>query len=372
MKSQLIFFYIFIHLLKFVTLAKSEYTLEKFGKYDTRNGFAIFNPTGFNFGETMHFKITTESGFEDDKLYYEYLDSLENYTYEYSDDLYRVKYSHSSGGGDDDDDKEEIRYFNIVKREEELKGLEGKYMILYFYCKGSCEIENTEKDEGKAVMIYTIVFCIAGLIVLGIIIYCCFCRKKKKQTEETEENLNKNNNRNNVYQGQAGQQQMPNQQNQNQQYQQQPYPNQQYPNQQQQLYQNQQYPNQNQQYLQQPFQNVKSYQNVQQYQNSQLQNKNQTQINEQDYNYNAGIYSQNIENDQNYIKPYTKRLNEINQNDAPEPFNNNMKNQNIMNDNFHPIDIPNTKNSYMNININKDNTYINVPQESSEYRKPPQ
>ena len=366
MKFQLIFFYIFIHLLKFVALAKSEYNLEKFGKYDTRNDFAIFNPRGFNFGETMHFKITSENGFEDDKLYYEYLDSLENYTYEYKDDLYRVKYSQSAGGGDDDDDSEEIRYFNIVKKEEELKGLEGKYMILYFYCKGSCEIENTEKDEGKISMIYTIVFSVAGLIVLGIIVYCCFFRKKKKQSEETEKNLNKNNDGNNVYQGQVGQQQIPNQQ-----YKQQPYPNQQYPNQQQQ-YQNQQSPNQMQQYQQQPFQNVKSYQNVQQYQNLQPQNQNQSQKNEQDYNYNAGIYSQIIENEQNYIKQYTKQVNEINQEDAPAPFDNNMINKNIMNDNFNPIDIPNTKISNLNININKNNTYTNVPQDSGEYRKPPQ
>lgn len=46
-------------------------------------------------------------------------------------------------------------------------------MILYSYSKGSCEIENTEKDEGKINMIFTIVFSIAGLIVLGIIVYCC-------------------------------------------------------------------------------------------------------------------------------------------------------------------------------------------------------
>ena len=358
MKSQLIFFYIFIHLLKFVTLAKSEYTLEKFGKYDTRNGFAIFNPTGFNFGETMHFKITSDNGFEDDKLYYEYLDSLENHKYEYSDDLYRVKYSQSSGeGGDDDDDSEEIRYFNIVKKEEELKGLEGKYMILYFYCKGSCEIENTEKDEGKITMIFTIVFCIAGLIVLGIIVYCCFFRKKKKQSEETKEDLNKNDIGNNVYQGQASQQQIPNQQNQ-----QQPNPNQQYPNQQQQ--------NQNQQYPQQPFQNVKSYQNVHQYQNSQLQNQNQSQQNEQGYNYNGGIFSQNIENEQNYIKQYIKKANDINKEDGPAPVDNNMKNQTETNHNHHPLDDPNTKSSY--ININNNNAYTKVPQDSAEYRKPPQ
>lgn len=65
----------------------------------------------------MQFKITSESGFQDDKLYYEYLDILENYTYFHSDNLYKVKYHQTLEGGDEDD-SEEIRYFNIVKKEE--------------------------------------------------------------------------------------------------------------------------------------------------------------------------------------------------------------------------------------------------------------
>ena len=191
MKFQICIIYIYI--IK-VCFSSVKYDFRKYESYTTRNGHAIFDPTEFNIGDTMYFKVTASS-FNDERLGYEYLDEIQDgYSFTYDDSKKTAKSYHEV---DNEDDNESIRYYKIKKSQDELGNSKGTYLIFYFDCDGKVEIENTEKDEGKRSLILSIVFCIVGIIIIGIIVYFCFCRKKKEDSEDevkSKENYNINNN----------------------------------------------------------------------------------------------------------------------------------------------------------------------------------
>jgi len=185
-----------IHLYLFYKVFSSsfKYNFGKYQSYSTRDNHAIFDPTEFDIGDTMYFKVTS-SGFNDERLGYEYLDEIpDGYSFTF-DNIKRTEKSYHKK--DDDDDNEAIRYYKIKKSKEELGSLKGTYLIFYFDCEGKVEIENTEKDEGKISFIVSIVISVVGVIVIGIIIYFCYCRKKKEDSEDDKNSNGSNKNSNN-------------------------------------------------------------------------------------------------------------------------------------------------------------------------------
>jgi hypothetical protein len=107
MNQYLTSFYIFIHLIiSILSQTQDTYNFGKYKKFATQSGHAVFDPTGFNFEEMMYFKISASS-FEEDALYYEYVDDLTGYTFQHRNDLYVVKSYEKKevSDGDDDDEK---------------------------------------------------------------------------------------------------------------------------------------------------------------------------------------------------------------------------------------------------------------------------
>ena len=187
---------IYLYFFNKVFSASVRYDFRKYESYSTRDGHAIFDPTEFNIGDTMFFKVTASS-FKSDSLGYEYLDEIPDaYSFTYDNNKRTVKSYHKVDG--DDDDEESVRFYKFEKSQNELGSLKGTYLIFYFDCEGKVEIENTEKDEGKINLILTIVFSVVGLIIIGIIAYFCFCRKKKEDSEDDKKS-NENNNNNNQH-----------------------------------------------------------------------------------------------------------------------------------------------------------------------------
>jgi hypothetical protein len=139
----------------------------------------------------MYFKITAHK-FDEDSLYYEYVDELTDYIYQYRNDLYVVKsyYSNEISDGDDEKDdakKKEVHYFKIEKKQDELKGQQGKYLILYFSTEGITEIENTEKDQGKIDKIIGIVIGIIVVVAI-VVVVLVFCLKPKCKKSKKDKN----------------------------------------------------------------------------------------------------------------------------------------------------------------------------------------
>ena len=115
MKSRYNNYFIFILLFKYISLNLDDhYQLYKYGSYETRQEHTIFDPRGFNIGQDMYFKITSKE-FYSEYLYYEYSDNITNFTYSFSNNLHKEKYTHQTTTGDDDN-KSTIRYFTIVKK----------------------------------------------------------------------------------------------------------------------------------------------------------------------------------------------------------------------------------------------------------------
>ena len=177
MNQYLTSFYIFIHLIiNILSQTQNTYNFGKYEKFTTQTGYAVFDPTKFNFGEMMFFKISASS-FQEDKLYYEYADDLTGYTFQHRNDLYYVKghgKTEKSDGDDDDEKKTEIQYFNIEKKQDDLKGQQGIFLILYFFTIGATEIENTEDDEGKMSIIIIVLGLIVLVIIIVVLLICCF------------------------------------------------------------------------------------------------------------------------------------------------------------------------------------------------------
>ena len=109
MKFQICIIYIYI--IK-VCFSSVKYDFRKYESYTTRNGHAIFDPTEFNIGDTMYFKVTASS-FNDERLGYEYLDEIQDgYSFTYDDSKKTAKSYHEV---DNEDDNESIRFYKIKK-----------------------------------------------------------------------------------------------------------------------------------------------------------------------------------------------------------------------------------------------------------------
>ena len=146
----------------------------------------IFDSSDFKKGEEIYFKVTADS-FNDDFLLYKFFDdgaSMANV------DLDTYKKATPSKT-DNEYDGEEIvsvtKYFTIKKDERDLGSLEGKYLVIVFYCTGNVLIENTKEDEGKTTMIVIIVVVVVVVIAVAICIFC-YCKRRKALANGTTTN----------------------------------------------------------------------------------------------------------------------------------------------------------------------------------------
>ena len=146
----------------------------------------IFDSSDFKKGEEIYFKVTADS-FNDDFLLYKFFDdgaSMANV------DLDTYKKATPSKT-DNEYDGEEIvsvtKYFTIKKDERDLGSLEGKYLVIVFYCTGNVLIENTKENEGKTTMIVIIVVVVVVVIAVAICIFC-YCKRRKALANGTTTN----------------------------------------------------------------------------------------------------------------------------------------------------------------------------------------
>jgi len=166
------------------------YNFKKYESHTTRENHVIFDPTEFKIGDKMYFRVTA-SEFIDDEMGYEYLDEIpQNYQFIFDDSKHTVEPYHSSDKDDDDDDGDDIRYYKIVKKQEEIGNLQGTYLILYFNCNGAVKIENTKYDQGLIMKIVSIVISVGVAIAFVLIIYFCYCKKKSDDSNDNKPNDN--------------------------------------------------------------------------------------------------------------------------------------------------------------------------------------
>lgn len=185
----MLFFICFILFINKVSLETSYYNDVDLKKYDKitvpvssssdNERFIIFDSSDFSEGSKIYFKITA-TDFIYDEIYFEFFDDPNAYipkTYNELDYVYPKDTSTSS--------ESVTNYYTIEKKSRYLGSLEGKYLIIYFYCYGSVEIENTKKDE--SLMISLIIVGIAIVVIIVVLIYC-YCRKKKLMAAATKGN----------------------------------------------------------------------------------------------------------------------------------------------------------------------------------------
>ena len=185
--------------------------LQKNGKISVPSGTEkiIFNSSEFKKDEEIYFKITAEK-FNDERIYFEFLDNLNGYL----SFFHTLKYVYCT----DKDDKfmKEIKYYTIKKSSENLGSLQGKYLLIEFFCEDDVEIENIESLENikKSNTKEIVAIIVVVIIVIGgtiFLIYYCYKKKRNAQTNNnnmpyipTQNNLQNNNN---FYQHQMNQQQ---------------------------------------------------------------------------------------------------------------------------------------------------------------------
>jgi len=177
--------------------------LKKYGKITVpaSDGFIIFDSSDFSKGSKIYFKITA-SDFTDDAIYFEFYDDPNDYI---PNDNFAFVYPTDTSINHDS----VTNYYTIEKSSRNLGSLKGKYLIIYFYCYGNVEIENTKRDE--ALMISLIIVGIV-IVVAIVVIIICYCRRKKRMAAMTNgyngtQNVQVVNNNNNNY---VQQQQVPN------------------------------------------------------------------------------------------------------------------------------------------------------------------
>ena len=142
----------------------------------------IFNCTKFKKDEEIYFKITAKK-FNDERIYFEFLDNLNGYL----SFFHSLKYVYCTEK-DDGLDKE-VKYYTIKKSFYNLGSVQGKYLLIKFYCEGDVEIENIEKKEDKENLeeieknktkdtVVSIIVVIIFLAVIIALIYYCYKKKR--------------------------------------------------------------------------------------------------------------------------------------------------------------------------------------------------
>jgi hypothetical protein len=202
MKINMLFFIcftIFINKASLDTTYYNDIDLKKYKKIivPASEGFIIFDASDFGKGDKIYFKITAND-FYDDAIYFEFYDDPNAY-------IGNVNLAYVYPTKTSENYESVTNYYTIEKSSRNIGSLKGKYLIIYFYCSGNVEIENTKRDE--ALMISLIIIGVVIVVALVVIIIC-YCRRKKRmaammngyngtQNVQVASNNNYNNNYNN-------------------------------------------------------------------------------------------------------------------------------------------------------------------------------
>ena len=134
-------FYIIIIFLFDKILSDDLYDFHKDEQIQTTQKYCIFDSSIFNIGDEIYFKIKATE-FNKKNLGYMYLDTIPN-DFDFTS-IISIQYEEPEKETEikDDNNKIEkyIKYYIIKKTNENLSDLEGKYLILYFDCKGILQV----------------------------------------------------------------------------------------------------------------------------------------------------------------------------------------------------------------------------------------
>ncbi len=187
MKQNLILFITYFFLIKYILLT-TDFELEKYEQKTLQSDLCIrFDSSSFKIGEEIYFKITgrflypyIEYYFYDDEEipsqenkcniisvkppFKEFFNKIDKVLDDYGNPLY------------------DIRYFTIDKTKENLAASNGNYLKIFPYIDGFYDIENTEINQGYARIVGIVIACVVIVgIIIAIIIYCIYRRKRMAQ-----------------------------------------------------------------------------------------------------------------------------------------------------------------------------------------------
>jgi hypothetical protein len=146
----------------------------------------IFDSSDFKKGEEIYFKVTADS-FNEDYLLYKFYDDGASMANPVLDTYKKASPSKTDNEYDHGEIVSVTKYFTIKKDERDLGSLEGKYLVIVFYCTGNVLIENTKENEGKTTMIVIIVVVVVVVIAVAICIFC-YCKRRKALANGTTTN----------------------------------------------------------------------------------------------------------------------------------------------------------------------------------------
>ena len=162
--------YIYILFISNINNISSIKILEKYGTIKTNNEPVVFCSEKFSVGERMNFKISSTQSISN-KLSYQYYDNINDINFNDLNKAYKTKYNITTKVQETTSILGvvifHIRRFTIIKKEKELNGLKGDYLLLNFH--GDVTIENTR--FGLNIIIFLIICTIIGFILVRIVIY---------------------------------------------------------------------------------------------------------------------------------------------------------------------------------------------------------
>ena len=187
MKQNLIIFITNIFLIKYILLS-TDFDLEKYGQIlQTSDPCLLLDSSGFKIGEEIYIKISgifleefpyIEYYFYDNEEvvpnnkcipssvqpFKEYFNKIDKVLDDYGNLLY------------------EIRYFTIDKKKEYLGESNGNILKIFPHMYGTYGIENTEINQGYARILGIVIACVVIVgVIIAIIIYCIYRRKRMAQ-----------------------------------------------------------------------------------------------------------------------------------------------------------------------------------------------
>ena len=180
----------------FVIICLLSSTSPILSKYDFQviiGSIIVFDASGFNEGEEMHFRVKSyESYFTlSDTIEYFYIDEYSTIK-DYSSYKTYKTYVTTTSYSDDYVNYYATKYFTIKKQKSEFgTATKGTYLYIYLplsYYSDWAEVENTEEDEGKLQgWVIAVIVVVIVVIAVIFIIWCCVRRvRRQKQLAQAQ------------------------------------------------------------------------------------------------------------------------------------------------------------------------------------------
>ncbi len=169
--------------------------LGKYSKIELEKSYSSFNfdSSEFFLLDTMIFEFKTKGTCEPN-ISYQYYDDTDSSFKKYETSFQLFPYEEKNENGF------EIKCYSLVKKSEDLNGLDGNFVFFKIKCSDSIEIRNINPnlDTGYIILIILAALIIIGGIVGFIIYKFCYSKKseksenKQKKDNETEDNKKNN------------------------------------------------------------------------------------------------------------------------------------------------------------------------------------